>query len=295
QLEPQSDTLVTFSITGKYLIRIIGGREKSTEILEIDIPSSIQFDIIYPIRDKDIPGRLLKDFEEQLPKSAAKFVQNLLKDPEKFVKFLNGLSIATLIKLSKNSLKGFVCLIDNERNNLSKATSDAMKECAKDILGNKPEHSPIEIEKRIKPVEEAQTLSSAIDLASPLLLMTEGWLGYFSAAIELITIDLKNLYGNESDEEKEFRKNKSEMVEIDKRIKNAVERFLKMDYLTPELEFCSDNTLKIEWNIPINAANDKLADKIRYKLHFIIFGKEIIKKNIIIGKKTNADSFLDAT
>ncbi|CAG8522999.1 22666_t:CDS:2 [Cetraspora pellucida] len=286
QLEPQSDTLVTFSVTGKYLIRIIGGREKSTEILEIDIPSSIQFDIIYPIHDKDIPSRLLKDFKEQLPKSAVKFVQNLLKDPEKFVKFLNGLSIATLIKLSESSLKGFVCLIDDEINKLSKATSDAMKKCAKNILETKqPKHSPKKIEGGIKAVEEAQTLSSAIELASPLLLMTGGWLGYFSVAIELITIDLKNLYGNQSNEEKEIRKNKSEMVELDKRIKNAVERFLKMDYLTPELEFCSDNTLKIKWNIPINAANDKLADKIRYKLDFIIFGKEIIKTYIIIGKK----------
>ncbi|CAG8554831.1 4304_t:CDS:2 [Racocetra persica] len=189
QIDTQSDNLVSFLITGKYLIRIIEGREKLTEIVEIDIPSSIQLDIKYPICNGDIPNCLLTCFKDQIPKSAAKFLQNLLKDPKKFAKFLDALAISTLVNLSEDTLKVFICFAGVEINKLAKDTLDAMKKCAKNILENtQPKNKPKEND--ILAIEEAQLLTSAIDLASSLLLITGEWFGYFSSAINL----LKSLY-----------------------------------------------------------------------------------------------------
>ncbi|CAG8472243.1 9846_t:CDS:2, partial [Dentiscutata heterogama] len=278
QLETHSDALVSFLITGSYLIRIKGGKEELTEITKIDI-LPIQLDIKYP-------SDISKYFEEELPKNAVKFLQNLLNDPEKFVKFLGGLSIATLINLSEPALKGLVCFAGNEIFKLAKVTFDAMKKSANNILRNRqPKSKPSE--EMIKAVEKAITLSDAVVLASPLLLITGEWVVFFAFAITLITVDLKILYGDQSEEERKIRKEKNEMKLIDKRIKGVLERFLKMDNLTPGLEFCLDNSLKIKWNVPEDAENDKLAGEICYKLQITIFGKELVERNfiVIVGKE----------
>ncbi|CAG8751859.1 31067_t:CDS:1 [Gigaspora margarita] len=123
-------------------------------------------------------------------------------------------------------------------------------------------------------------------MANSLLLITEEWILYFVFAITLITVGLKILYSNQSDEEKKFREGERKMKKIYKRIKDAVGRFLNMEYLIPELEFCSDNSLKIKWNNPKNVENDKLASEILYKLHIIIiFGTALVEKDIIVGKE----------
>ncbi|KAF0332869.1 hypothetical protein F8M41_019119, partial [Gigaspora margarita] len=266
------------------LLRITGGKEESTDIAEIDIPS-IQFDIKYPICDDthNIPICLLKYFEKELSKNVVKSLQNLLKDSEKCAKFLDGLAIITLINLSESALKGFVCFAGNEINKLAKDTLDAMKKCAKNILASKQPKNKL-IEEDVIEVEEALMLSDAISLAGPLLVITGEWILYLVFAIELI-IALKNLFGDQSEEEKEIKKGKGEMEGFDKRIKNAVERFLNLDYLIPEVEFYSDISLKIKWNIPKNSENDKLAYEICYKLRIIIIENEIIEKDIIVGKK----------
>ncbi|CAG8802360.1 3596_t:CDS:2, partial [Gigaspora rosea] len=241
-------------------------------------------DFNYPIcNDDDIPKCLLKYFEEELQKNSVKFLQNLLKDSEKFVKFLNGLAIATLINLSESALKGFACIVGDKISELAKDALEAMKKCAKTILGNRQPESKI-LEEEIKAVECAQTLNSAVDLAGPLFLTSGEWFGYFGFAIKFITDDLKNLFGDQSDEETRINKEKIKMEMFDKRIKNAVEKFLNMDDLIPKLEFNSDSSLKIEWSIPIGVKNDKLVKEIHYNLQIIIFGKETIKKQIIVGK-----------
>ncbi|RIB30551.1 hypothetical protein C2G38_2053368 [Gigaspora rosea] len=228
----QDDTLVSFLITGNYSITITGGKEESTEIAKIELPS-IPLNIQYP----------------KLPNSAVSFLHNLLKDREKFVKFIDGLAIATLINLSESALKGFVYALD------------AMKKCANNILGNRQPETKI-LEDEVKAVESAQTLNSA-------------WFGYFGFAIKFITDDLKNLFGDQSDEETKVREEK-----------NAVERFLNMDDLVPDLEFYSDISLNIKWNVPKSAVNDKLAREIRYELHIvIIFGTVLVEKDIIVGKE----------
>ncbi|KAF0445585.1 kinase-like protein [Gigaspora margarita] len=283
QHETQNDTLVSFLIEGKYLLRITGGKEESTDIAEIDIPS-IQFDIKYPICDDNIPICLLEYFENELLKNVVKSLQNLLKDSEKFAKFLDGLAIITLIKLSESALKGFVCFAGNEINKLAKDTLEAMKNCAKNILANKQPKNKKLIEEDVIPVEEALMLSDSVSLAGPLLAITGEWIAYFIFAINLVLV-LKNLFGDQSEEEKEIKKGKGEMEGFEKRIKNAVERFLNLDYLIPGVEFYSDISLKIKWNIPKNAENDKSAGEIRYKLRIIIIENEIIEKDIIVGKK----------
>ncbi|CAG8793071.1 24924_t:CDS:2, partial [Gigaspora margarita] len=281
QLETQNDTLVTFLIIGEYSIKIMGGKKESTEIAKIELPP-IPLNIPYP---SDIPKFLKNFFKKELPKYVVSYLRNLLKDCEKFVNFIDGLAIATLINLSETSLKGFVCLAGEEINKLTKDALDAMKKCANNILKR---HQPTEnkpSEENIKAVERASTLSNAIVLASPLLLITEGWLVYFVFALNLIA-DLKILYDNQSDKETNIKEEETELKKINKRIKDAVERFLNMDDLTPELEFNSDISLKIKWTIPKNAVNDKLAREIHYKLHIAItFGTELVKKNIIVGKE----------
>ncbi|CAG8743334.1 18496_t:CDS:2, partial [Racocetra fulgida] len=70
----------------------------------------------------------------------------------------------------------------------------------KKILGNKqPENKP-PTEEEILVVEKVQTLSSAIKLASPQLLITGEWFGYFNIAINLLIVDLKYLYSSQSKE-----------------------------------------------------------------------------------------------
>ncbi|CAG8751855.1 31066_t:CDS:2 [Gigaspora margarita] len=113
QLETQDDSLVSFSVTGKYLIRIIGGKEEAIEIAGIDIPS-IQLDIKYP---SDILKLLLKYFKKELPKNV---LQNLLKDSENFVKFIDSLAISTLINLSESALEEFMHFTGDKINKLSK-------------------------------------------------------------------------------------------------------------------------------------------------------------------------------
>ncbi|RIB06355.1 hypothetical protein C2G38_2217336 [Gigaspora rosea] len=281
QLEAQDDTLVSFLITGNYSITITGGKEESTEIAKIELPS-IPLNIQYP---SDIRKCLENFFKTELPNSAVSFLHNLLKDREKFVKFIDGLAIATLINLSESALKGFVCLAGKEINKLTKDALDAMKKCANNILGNRQPETKI-LEDEVKAVESAQTLNSAVDLAGPLFLTSGEWFGYFGFAIKFITDDLKNLFGDQSDEETKVREEKSEMKKINKRIKDAVERFLNMDDLVPDLEFYSDISLNIKWNVPKSAVNDKLAREIRYELHIvIIFGTVLVEKDIIVGKE----------
>ncbi|CAG8832461.1 7883_t:CDS:2, partial [Gigaspora margarita] len=277
QLETQNDILVSFLITGDYSIKIMGGKKESTEIAKIELPS-IPLNIPYP---SDIPKFLKNFLENELPQSAKSFLQNLLKDHKKFVKFIDGLAITILINLSELALKGFVCLAGKEINKLTKNALDAMEKCANNILrSNQPtENKPSE--ENIKAVEKAPTLSNAVALAGPLLLITEGWFVYFGFALKLIA-DLKMLYCNQSDKEIKIRKEETEMKKNNKRIKDAVKRFLNMDELTPMLEVNSDISLKIKWAIPKNAVNDKLAKEIRYKLHIVTV---LVEKDIIIGKE----------
>ncbi|CAG8526905.1 31142_t:CDS:10 [Gigaspora margarita] len=256
QHETQDDTLVSFLITGDYSIKITGEKKESTEIANIEFPS-IPLNISY---SSDIPKFLKNFFEKELPQSAVSFLKNLLKDHEKFVKFIDGLAIATLIELSELALNGFICLAGKELNKLTKDAFDAMKKCANNILRK---HQPTEnkpLEEDIKAVERASTLSNAVVLASSPFLITEEWFVYFVFAITLITVDLKILYSNQSDKETKIREEESEIKKINKRIKDAT--------------------------IPKNAVNDKLAREIRYKLHIgIIFGTELVEKDIIVGKK----------
>ncbi|CAG8775567.1 3586_t:CDS:1, partial [Gigaspora rosea] len=272
QLETQIENIVSFSLEGYYSIIVESEEGKNVSIEAIQISPPIQLDINYST-NTDINSTLehiSKLFKGKLLENASKFIVNLLKDSEKFAKLLNSLKRETLINLKESALIGMVCLAGDK---INEQTREAMKNSAKNILKNKQlKNKPTE--ENIKGVEEAQSLNDAVTLAGPLLLKTGKWFEYFDFAIILITEQLKILFGDQSDEEIKIRNEKDEMVKIDRRIREAVERFLSLENLIPELEFNFDNSLKIKWNIPANAENDKLADEFRYNLYLIISEKE---------------------
>ncbi|KAF0436563.1 fibronectin type III domain-containing protein [Gigaspora margarita] len=283
QLEPKIENFVSFSLEGYYTIIVENKEGKNVSIEGIQISPPIQLDINYSmnIETNGILEHLSKLFKGKLLENASKFLVNLLKDSENFAMFLDSLKSETLINLKESALIGLVRIAGDKIND---QTREAMKHSAKNILKNRQlKNKPTE--ENIKEVEEAQSLNDAVTLASPLLLATGKWFEYFDFAINLIIEQLKILFGDQSDEEIEIRKEKDEMIKIDRKIREAVERFLSLENLIPELEFNSDNSLKIKWNIPACAEHDKLADEFRYNLYLIISEKEPREKNVIVGNK----------
>ncbi|CAG8510510.1 16498_t:CDS:2, partial [Racocetra persica] len=283
QLETQSENLISFSLEGNYSIIIESETNKSIPIDNIQISPPIRLDINYPenIDFDNIFEYLLNLFKEKLQENTEILRETLLKDPEKFATFLEGLSIETLIKLKESALVG---LVDIAGDKVNDQTRDALKDCVKNILSKMQPKIKL-IEDKVRAVEKAQTLSDAVILAGPLLLETGKWFEYLESSINLVTKKLRKLFGDQSQEEICIRKEKTEIDGIDKRIRKTVEKFLTMEGLIPELEFTLENSLKIQWNAPIDAENDKLAVNFHYKLPIIIFGKKTTEKDIIIKKE----------
>ncbi|CAG8492554.1 4284_t:CDS:2 [Cetraspora pellucida] len=245
---------VSFDIVCTYSINIKAST-KSTEIA--NIVTTIHLNIDYPTEDyfNDIAGYLLKCLKD----NTAEFLKSLLRDPEKFAMFVDALAISTLKNLGESAIKGFGCIAGDKL----KDSRSKIKERIKEVVDKeRPKREPSESE--IEEIERAKTLSEAIaKINSPLLLIGE-WFAFFEWAILFLTFGgVKKIL---DDDESELKKVKKTKEKIQGRINNVIRKFLFIDSSTIELEFSSENTLKINWKMPSKAKDDKLAINIIFDL-----------------------------